>query len=75
MLDGIHAVFQCHPDAFRGFHMGCHHIAGGVGFVADGFHHLRCHLQFTWHALFLGVQNASGNHQFHQVYFFLLRLL
>ena len=67
MFDGIHTVFQRHADALRRFDVGSDLIAERMGFVADGFYHLRFHFEFARYAFFFRIEHAAGDHQLDQV--------
>ena len=67
VFNGVHAVFQGGPDAFRAFHMGGHLQSQGMGPVTGGFDQGRLHLENTGFSLPDRIQHAAGDHQFYEV--------
>ena len=68
VLDGIHPIFQRHLHALRRFGVCCYGVAQPVGFVANGFDHLRLHFQLSGRSLFRGIQHTAGDHQLDKIH-------
>ena len=68
VLNGIHPIFQRYLYALRRFGVCRYGVAQPVGFVADGFDHLRLHFQLSGRSLFRSIQHTAGDHQLDKIH-------